>query len=346
MGSLGPLRSSLFQYRKRKRISLDGTVGGVQPNRYRAGLGSAFPGRANVRGGGVAPRDYMSFHPDAYEPHPGEVVSSDALYSPYRAEVAHRAPDELDAPAAGSLSDTDQAEHGGPAIDHDLAGWLMRRFVNELPHRPAPDAIPIDHDVMFEGSIGPTIGEPSGHPNDRPAINEIWDRVLNRPAYDSSRMTDAMFAQALQNAAHTGSAFESAPAESGMTNQGWFPTPADQIAAQDDGVSPDAMGEDSQDIDSLGMAADLIYEPDIHADVDPDEALDPGFPDADAFENGLDMPDVGPLEQIAEELAPPVPEPDPMMEEQLYEDELLMDPWMMPGMGPMPPGLGPMGPMM
>ena len=25
-----------------------------------------------------------------------------------------------------------------------------------------------------------------------------------------------------------------------------------------------------------------------------------------------------------------------MLEEQLYEDELLMDPWMMPGMGPMP----------
>lgn len=339
MGSLGPLRSSLFQYRKRKQLSLDGTVGGVQPNRYRAGLGSASPGRANVRRGGVAPRDYMSFHPDAYEPHPGEAVSPDALYSPYRAEVAHRAPDELDAPAVGSESGVDHAEDGTPPIDHDQAGWLMRRFVNELPHRPAPEAIPVDHEVMFEGSIEPAIDQHVGPPGNDAAINEIWDRVLNRPDYDSSRMTDATYEQAMQDAAQTASAFEPVQDEGGPVNDCRFPTFEDQIAAQDDGVSPDGMGEDPYDIDSLRPAAELIYEPDIHADFDPNEVHDPAFPDADPFEHDVEMQDVVPLEQIAEELAPPVPEPSPMPEEQLYEDELIMDPWMMPGMGPMPPGL-------
>ncbi len=339
MGSLGLLRSGLFQYRKRKQLSLDGIVGGIQPNRYRSGLGGPLPGRAHMRSGGVAPRDYMSFYPDAYEPHPGEAVSPGTLYSPYRAEVAHRAPDELDAPAADSQSGTDHAEHVVPPIDHDQAGWLMRRFVNELPHRPAPDAIPIDQDVMFEDSIGPTIDQPVGPPGNGAVINEIWNRVLNRPDYDPAQMTDATFAQAMQNEAHTGGALESVPADGGMTNHGWFPTPGDQIAAEDDGVSPDLMDADHPDLDSLGMAGDIIFEPDDHPNIDIDEAQDPGLPDADPLENGFDMPGVGPLEQIAEELAPPVPEPDPMPEEQLYEDELLMDPWMMPGMGPMPPGL-------
>ena len=233
--------------------------------------------------------------------------------------MARRAPDELDAPAASSQSGT---EHGTPPIDHDLAGWLMRRFVNELPHRPAPDAIPIDHDARFEGSVGATIDQSARLPDNGAAINKIWDRVLNRPTYDSSKMTDAMFAQAMQNAGHAGSALESVPAEGGTVNDGWFPTAADQIAAADDGVLGDPMDEASQDIDSLGMAADLIYEPDTHADLDSYEAQDPAFPDADPFENGLDRPDVGPLEQIAEELAPPVPEPDSVPEEQLYEDEL------------------------
>ncbi len=50
------------------------------------------------------------------------------------------------------------------------------------------------------------------------------------------------------------------------------------------------------------------------------------------------------LEQIVDEPVPLALETELMGEE--IEDPMLMDPWMMPGMGPMPPGLGPMGPMM
>ncbi len=45
MRFLRPARSTLLQYRARKRLRLDGTVPGIQYNRYRVGLSRAFPGQ-------------------------------------------------------------------------------------------------------------------------------------------------------------------------------------------------------------------------------------------------------------------------------------------------------------
>lgn len=339
MGMPGPLRSSLSQYRKRKQLSLDGTIGGIESNRYRPGLGSACPGQTNVRRRGDPPGDYASRHPDAYDPHPGEAVSPDSLYSPYRADMVNRTHDEIGAPVAGFESDGDRSMDGTPPIGPDLARWLLRRFVSNPPSQAAPDAIPLDHEVTFEGPAGPTVDPPVGsqHVSDA-QIRELWEQVVNRPTYASSQMTEADFLQAMNDASRVVGGADAAMISDGTAHDRWLPTFDDQIAAHNDEVPPSCMRGGFQDIDAMGMAADSIFEPRNHDEFDLDDAHVSELPGEDQFPDGFDGLDLGSLEQIVEDIAPPMPEPDPMMEEELYDDELLMDPWGMPGMGPLPPG--------
>jgi len=149
----------------------------------------------------------MSFHPEAYEPQPGDAVFPDGFYSPYQVEVLHPTFDAQHGPAFGLQSGPGPFKDEDPLIDHDLAAWLLRRFVNDLPEQPEEGAIPSDHDVRFDGSVGPTIAEAVGEHN---PIDEIWDRVLNQTEYDDASMTNDLFGPAMEQA--TSVADELAPA--------------------------------------------------------------------------------------------------------------------------------------
>ena len=340
MGSFVP-RTTLSQFRKRRKISLDGRVPGVLYSRQHRSQQPASVPIEKLTGGAV-PRSYMSFHPDAYEPHPGEAVFMDSHYTPGQTEAPRFAPDEL----RGQEPSVAHAEAVGPQIDSDHAAFLLRRFVNDLTSQPAPDAIPAEHDVAFEGPTGPTIGDSVGDPS---RISAIWDRVLDRPSYDSLSMTNELFDETMQDA--TGAAGDSCSITADDVTGGDIPggqdVPleyADEIAGQDDGMLHDPLGETT--FNPTGA-------PEIYGDAAflPGDQVAPGFdaPHAathgeDPAPYGLDEGPMNPLEQIVDGLAPAVPGPEPM-QEQPYADEMLMDPWMMPGMGLMPPGLGPMGPM-
>ncbi|MBN2561548.1 MAG: hypothetical protein JXQ75_11520 [Phycisphaerae bacterium] len=281
----------LSQFRKRRKISLDGQIPGVLYAGYSHSQQPAS-GPIDRSASANAPHTYMSFHPDAYEPHPGEPIIRDAQYTPYQTETPRFAPDELRDPEFNVT----HAEQLGSDIDSDHAAFLLQRFVNDLPNRPAPDVIPAEHDVCFEGPTGPTLDVP-GDAMD--PVDAIWNRVLDQPSYDALPMLNELFDQAMHEAI--------GPAEN-----------LDPVFGDELTVDDVALGLDGT-VRSDDMATDVPY----------------------------DMPSLGPglLEQIVDELGSLPLEPDPVMQERLYRDDLLMDPWMMPGIGPSLPGLGPMGPM-
>ena len=342
-----------FLYRRRKKLSLDGTVPGIVYNRHHGGH---RPASAPIDNPAPSPsQDYMSSHPDEYDPHPGEAVFFEPDYSPYQADLPHRGAGGLHSPAHGFGS---PCEHGGPPSDDELAFW-------PLSHQLPPDAIPIDHDVEFDGPIGPTINEPS---KDHLTIAEIWDQVLDRPTYESLLMTDESFNQAMREVADPADAFDSVPIDSDemvddvMANQE-LPGALDEIPIDGDVLPEGFMGYPVPELmEELGSHAEMLLEPGVEAEsgFDAPENLDGSAMDPLDYETGAMAP--GSLEQIVDQLDPegtfPDPgQPDPMMQEQMYE-ERMMDPYgMMPfsgpmGLpmgpmdpyGPMPPGLGPMGP--
>ena len=125
---MGSLRSSLFQYRRGKRLSLDGTVRGIQPNRYRPGPDSAF-----------------SLEPDEFQ----EMVEA--------VRVAHRALGAVrygagkhETPARRlrrSLFVVKDVKAGEPLTVNNVrsirpAGGLHTRYLDQILGRPARCDIP------------------------------------------------------------------------------------------------------------------------------------------------------------------------------------------------------------
>jgi len=308
----GPLRADLSRFRKRSKLALDGGVPGVEHGRR-------IPRLNKPPGSIAAPRRYASFHADAYNPPPGEMAFLDSSYSPYRANVAHHAPDELHSPPPGFHPGLDWGEHDGPPIDDDFADGTLQHAV--------PEIIPFDNDVWFEGSIGPTIGDSD---DDRIPINELWDRVLSRPTYGSLLMTDELFDQAMQEALAPFDVSESVAMDDAELGEGLpfdEPTLLEPLADQFAG-------------DGFGLPDDGLL----------DGAHDWASPAAEQLGYDADPGGLGSLEQIVDEFTPSIPDP-------MVEEEMLMDPYgmMPPGMGPagpygpmapgpMPPGFGPMGP--
>jgi hypothetical protein len=81
MSPTGPLRSMLFRYRRRKHMSLDGTVPGLEPVRCRRQYDAT---RAPVFTGGGTPHadgGYLGGRlPEDFEPHPGFMADTAPCY--------------------------------------------------------------------------------------------------------------------------------------------------------------------------------------------------------------------------------------------------------------------------
>ena len=340
MGSFVP-RTTLSEFRKRRKISLDGRVPGVLYSRQRR---SQKPATAPIdqSASAGAQQTYMALHSDAYDPHPGEAVFFDSHYTPYQTQMPRSAPDELRGPEPGVTHN----EQMGPEIDSDHAAFLRLRWFNDRPNQAAPDVIPAEHDVCFEGPSGPTLDIPIDQVD---PIDAVWDKVLNRPSYDSLSMTNELFNETMQNTSGVTGDSGFMPADDVMG--GGIPDGqdapleyADEIAGQNDGMLHNPLGETALDqTDAPEMYSDTAFLPGDQVASGFDAPYEAAHGD-DPTPHGLDYEPGHALEQIVDGLAPAVPGPEPM-QEQPYPDELLMDPWMMHGMGPMPPGLGPIGPM-
>jgi hypothetical protein len=77
-----PLRDESFRYRKRKQISLDGSVPGIDSSRPRGDYVSADLGPW-----GLPPREYVGPLPQEYEPHPGFAQFPETDYETYAPQM-------------------------------------------------------------------------------------------------------------------------------------------------------------------------------------------------------------------------------------------------------------------
>ncbi len=352
MGSLGPLRSSLSQYRKRKRLTLDGTVGGIKPNRFRPGIGGAYSRRQGMQTRGAAPQGYMSSHPDAYEPHPGEAHFSNGEYTPYQADDLHNAPDALDPPTAFLDSGAGHTNTNRRQLFRAFSRWLQMQPELEVFPEPEREVIPFDHDPMLPRVEGPeTHGFGPLRSTEafiKDMVDELDEMVEQRDAkqvYDNLPLVYELAGRALRDSdtitGGTGAAPGYLGVDDGSCYEDDLSIPPDRIPEQDDGFLCDPISGAPVEADSEAfLRDDLGLGAEIAAKLGLDEHAESsaGAPDQLEYEELLS--DHTTLEQIVDELTPSTPEPDPMLDEQLYDDDdLLMNPWMMPGMGPMPPGL-------
>ena len=349
MGSLGPLRSSLSQYRKRKRLSLDGTVGGIKPNRFRPGLGSPVSARRGMHTRGAVSQGYMSRHPDAYEPHPGEAHLANDEYTPYQADDLNHAPDVLDPPTAFLSSDTDHPNADRRQLFRAFNQWLQMQPEFEVFPEPDREVIPFDHDPMLPRLNNPGSGVFVSRPSNEAIINDMVDELNDaaeqreaKLVYENLPLVYELSGRAQGTPETPATGAGGVPGYSGFGDPGYTdelsPHP-DQIPEQDTGHGLDPLSESPAQADGeaflpddLGLGAEIAAKLGIDGNSDSPTGV------SDPLEYIEGLSDEATLEQIVDDLAASVPEPDPMLEEQLYDDDLLMNPWMMPGMGPMPPG--------
>ena len=332
MGPIAP-RTMIAEFRKRRRISLDGRVPGVLYGRANRGQQPAStPIDSPSRG--ASQHSYISNAPDAYEPHPGEMAFQGPAYTPYTAGPLRLSPDELPT----HDSNTVEPAPVGPQIDRDLAAFLMSRFVNELAERPSPDVVPADCEVMLERPERSAVAEPILDQN--PATT-VFGEPYGLPTYDSGAMTQVVFDQLMLNVAKTSASPAQDALQQDRAYQDLSQELADLVWERDDGEAREAGTYESPDMACEGV--NDIYEPDAHAPIGGDESPGQENPDAAPVGGDFATPEMDPLEQLADDA--PLLEPNPMMEPQSHDDYELMDPWMMPGMGLMSPGSGPMGPL-
>ena len=175
-----------FQYRRRKKLSLDGTVPGIVYNRHHGGHRPAsFPIDNLARG--PAPQDYMCFHPDGYEPHPGEAIFFEPDYAPYQADLPHLAPDELHFPAPAFQPEPDQVEYD----DLLMTDEMLDQVLGEVPYPPdAVDPVPFDNDVMAEDIL---MGEDVSGAPDQILIEDgvAPDELMGEPMAEEELDADA-----------------------------------------------------------------------------------------------------------------------------------------------------------
>ena len=171
MGHLGPLRSALFRLRKRKKISLDGVVGGLEVNRYRSRLGYADPGH------------HFSPSPvDPYDPDPGPMEDHSPEYHQPNAWFDQHFPGTPQERFRGEPQE--HAEHLSPEQMYEkgmVAQNIMEQMMQEMYQTDArADLTQTDNlSAPRESGIDGTVQDPI-------------------PDYDACQMTNELFEQQMQ----------------------------------------------------------------------------------------------------------------------------------------------------
>ena len=187
MAISGPLRNEPFRYRKRKQLSLDGSVGGMDVNHFRHGLGPA-----TAHSGGPS-----HLHSDPYDPiraaydwampdhHPSE---------PWFEGIGHHASQpELIGP------DRPQpvSEHEETVLyrDAQMTPELTRRLIEKISESgPSADVSVEDLQQAMLSGLAPTPQESQpGQPT-----AEFLGSQAEHPWFDSGQMTQDMFHAAME----------------------------------------------------------------------------------------------------------------------------------------------------
>ncbi len=189
MSIRAPLRDELKRYRRGKP-ALDGGVPGIRYGRATRGtLEQVITGHHAQQSGDTEYRALSQ--PSEYDPGHAFYSSEPPNYRP--PEPWH---DAFAARPTGLLGGFDvastQPQH--PAIDHELAGWLSARFINDLPTQATENVISIDEAI--HGIVGSDAGIVGNSP-----MADLWDQVIDRPLYEQSALAPAMFEQQMEAAA-------------------------------------------------------------------------------------------------------------------------------------------------
>ena len=133
MSYLRPLRDELLRHRKRKQISLDGSVPGVESGRPQGDYVTADLGPW-----GLLPRAYVGPSPQDYEPHPGFAQVPDAEYETYDPGLPHHRTPMLRDPGpepvrSESVPNYDDCRMTDPLLERALAD----EGIHLLPAEPA-----------------------------------------------------------------------------------------------------------------------------------------------------------------------------------------------------------------
>lgn len=139
-------RSYQGGHRSRKKLSLDGSVPGIEYNRHHGGYNrSPFDGQLHID----------RPHPQqVYDPDPGRPDFPEPLYEQYQCDMPHHQTPplrfelpEIEIPAAKC-----PPNYNDCLITEDSFQQAMRECIGELP----PEPIPADHDVRATGiMVGP-----------------------------------------------------------------------------------------------------------------------------------------------------------------------------------------------
>lgn len=148
MSLFKPLRDQSFRYRKRKQISLDGTVSGLELGRMRGGY--HFPGE--IRQETIGPtvyHQYPSPPPREYEPHPGFADFPESEYDTYHANIS---PAPIDcprhaAPSARPLHKPPPPPYRASLMTNELFTEAMQEVISKRDSEPS-EPVPFDNPVM------------------------------------------------------------------------------------------------------------------------------------------------------------------------------------------------------
>ena len=137
-----PAMPGMFRFRRRKQISIDGHTPGLEYQRGRRGY-SPMPVTGHVTQVNRDEYDALE-HAESYDPERRFYLTEDSGYR--RASPWHDAPFSQTPPLRFPTSTVD-SDQIGPEIDSDLAGWLIRRFVNDAADRRSNLQTPHDRTI-------------------------------------------------------------------------------------------------------------------------------------------------------------------------------------------------------
>lgn len=136
------LRDQLFRYRKRKKLSLDGSVAGLDSFLHPGtSHGVSFqPGMTSP-----APQDYLGRLPEAYNPHPGFADFDSPEYESYQPESLHLTTPRLRQPGSPHIVErSHEVDYDSLQMTDELFTQAMQDAEQRLePAMPSP----IDHEI-------------------------------------------------------------------------------------------------------------------------------------------------------------------------------------------------------
>ncbi len=195
MNNLGPLKSELSKLRKRKQLSLDGTVAGLTVSRYKRGL-SGYGDISRLVRHSVRHDNESSI----YDPTDAAYESMDPAYEEYDPyPVAHinprTPPLRFDNTPDQGDEDSEITYEQSVAMSsmiHKLDQERMEQGLPPLSESMVPDDSAQNHEqALPENVIDPVASHPEFQFN---------AEVMNHPQYDANQMTDELFEHAMQQA--------------------------------------------------------------------------------------------------------------------------------------------------